>query len=142
MSLSTPRFELLDHTADVKVRAYGRDLKEAFAAAAWAMFALMMEPQDLAEREERSVAVSGDGYQELLVSWLNELLFLLDAEGLAFRRFHVSHLSPSELRATVAGERLDPGRHRVHGTTVKAATYHQVMVHEGDPCIVEVILDV
>jgi len=134
-------YEIVEHTADVGVRAYGATLAEAFAAAAEGMFSLMVELATVEPRLERRVALAEDGYPALLVGWLNELLYLHEVEGLVFCRFEVSRLTPTELQGAAWGELLDPARHQV-GVAVKAATYHRLVVEEGaNGARVQVILD-
>jgi SHS2 domain-containing protein len=77
-----------------------------------------------------------------VVSWLNELLFILDVEGLVFRRFEVMELTDTGLRARCYGERLDARRHNLKGG-IKAATYHMLRVaREDDVHSIRVIFDV
>lgn len=134
-------FELIEHTAEVGIRAWGGDLREAFAEAARGMFSLMVDLDAVDERESRRVEVTAEDREDLLVRWLNELLFLVDTEGLVFRAFDIERLGERELAATARGERLDPARH-LPLTGVKAATYHQLLVEAGPPARVAVILDV
>lgn len=134
-------FRLVEHTADVGVEAWGDDLAEAFAEAARGMTSVMVDLDAVEERERRRVAVSADDREDLLVRWLNELVFLFDTERLVFRRFEVQRLTDGELVADAWGERLDPARH-VPGTLVKAATFHGLSVDPGPPAHARVILDV
>lgn len=121
------RFDIIEHTADTGVVAYGADLKEAFANVACGMFSLMADPEAVEEKVCRQVEVEADDYEDLVVSWLNELLFLLDVERLVFRRFEVVELSHTGLKARCYGEKLDAERHGLRGG-IKAATYHMLRV--------------
>jgi len=136
-----PRFEYLEHTADVGIAAYGDDLREAFANAAYGMFSLIAELDSVAEREMRNISLSASDVEGLLVDWLNELLFLFDAEGLLLQRFDITRLEDGVLEARVYGEKADPSRHELK-MAVKAATYHRLKVERGRPCRVQVILDI
>lgn len=140
-------FEFLDHTAEIGVRAWGRDLAEAFAEAARGMFAVMYETGPVNESLAREVEVAAPDPEALLVEWLNSLLYLATVDHAVFGRFEVSIEPPKEgaewrLRATAYGEPVDPGRHSF-GLEVKAATYHGLKVQSLDGrAEVEVILDV
>jgi len=134
-------FELIDHTADVGILATGEDLREAFALAAQGMFSVIVELEDVAEVECREVRVEAPDLDSLLVAWLNETLFLFDAEGMVFKRFQVSELSQKSLRALCWGERADPEKHRFK-TGVKAATYHMLRIESNDVARIHVILDI
>ena len=135
-----PRFEILDHTADIGLAAYGADLKEAFASAAYGMFSIIAELDRVGARVKRRVEVSAPDQKELLVAWLNELLYLFDAENLLLSRFEVEEMEPGHLTATVAGERANPQRHGMK-TAIKSATYHMLEIKEGDGVRVQVIFD-
>ncbi len=136
-----PRFKIIDHTADIGIAACGSDLEEAFANVAYGMFSLMADLDQVREDLSRDIDVHASDQEALLVAWLNELLYLSDVERAIFRRFEISSLGEDRLRATVYGERIDASRHQLK-TSVKAATYHLLMVEKGDGCRVQVILDI
>jgi SHS2 domain-containing protein len=126
-----PPFEILEHTADAGIVAHGGNMAEVFANAAAGMFALMVELNDVRRVEERQVNVEGRDYEGLIVRWLTELLYYVDAEEMLFSRFIVDEVSGKRLRARVFGERIDPERHRLH-FGVKAVTRHMLEVTAED----------
>lgn len=136
-----PGFEILEHTADVGLVAYGSDLKEAFANAATGLFSLIAELDEVEERVSYPVEVQAPDEEALLVAWLNELIYLFETEHVVFRRFEVRELAAGRLEAEVYGEPFDPSRHQLK-TGVKGATYHMLEVSRADGCRVQVILDV
>lgn len=140
-------YEFLDHTAEIGVRAWGKDLAEAFAEAARGMFAVMYPADAVGDALARQVEVSAPDPEALLVEWLNALLYQATVDHAVFGRFDVTVEAPKNggewrLRATVRGEPVDPNRHPF-GLEVKAATYHGVKVEASDGrAEVQVILDV
>lgn len=116
-------FEIVNHTADVGIIAYGRDIEELFCNAALALFSLITEPQSIYEKSHLNLKVSSDGTDSLLVEWLNELIYSFDAKHILFNRFDIERLTENELKATCHGEGFDPMKHRIK-RGVKAATYH------------------
>src|SRR3990170_3498525 len=100
------RFDILDHTADAAIRAYGQSAEELFENAAQGMFALMFDPGEVPKSERRTFSLQAESAEDLLVSWLRELLFFFETEHIAFGEFHVSSLSlPTEGKAcTIVGE--------------------------------------
>ncbi len=126
-----PPFEILEHTADAGIVAHGGSLTELFANAAAGMFALMAEPEDVRPAEERRIEVEARDREGLMVRWLTELLYHLDAEEMLFSRFEVEEVSETRLRARAFGERIDPERHRLH-FGVKAVTRHLLEVGQED----------
>ena len=135
------RFEVIEHTADVGIAAYGADLKEAFANAAYALFSLMTDVDSVSDNVRRDVEVAADNREELLVAWLNELIYLFEVNDVLFSRFDVGELSDTRLKAACYGEHIDPRRHKMKAG-VKAATYHMLKVEEGDGCRVQVLFDI
>jgi SHS2 domain-containing protein len=135
------RFEIMDHTADVGIVAYGDDLEEAFANSAYGMFSLMADLDQVGDELCRDIDVRAMDQEALLVSWLNELLYLSDVDRAIFRRFEISSLDEDRLQGKAYGEKIDTSRHQLK-TSVKAATYHMLKVERGNGCRVQVILDI
>jgi len=125
------RYETFDHTADMGVRVFGRTAEELFANAAYALSDLLTDLNHVRERLAYDLHVEAADREELLVRWLNELLFLAESPGYLFKRFSISHLSPTSLQAVAHGESFDPSRHKFN-REIKAVTYHQVAVKEED----------
>ncbi|HJW76703.1 MAG TPA: archease [Thermoleophilia bacterium] len=139
----TTGFTLIDHTADVGVRAWGGSEEAVFEEAAKGMFSLVCDPGTVArlERLEVSVEAASADHELLLVAWLNELLYLFEARRILFSGFRIIELGESGLMAEVTGETMGP-QHAVCGG-VKAATYHGLkLTHTGEGWEAEVILDV
>jgi len=126
-----PPFEVLEHTADAGIVAYAGSLEELFANAAAGMFSLMADLDSVHPAEQRDIAIEARDRETLLVRWLTELLYYLDAEEMLFCRFEVEEATETRLRARAFGERIDPGRHRLH-FGVKAVTRHMLEVTPED----------
>ena len=135
------RFEVIDHTADVGIVAYGKDLKEAFANAAFGMFSLIADLEKVRGSISREIDVQSTDQEALLVDWLNELLYLFDVEHIIFKRFEITALSQKKLKAKVYGEKIDTSRHQLK-TAVKAATYHMLKIEKNKGVRVQLILDI
>jgi len=134
-------FEIIEHTADVGIKAYGTSVKEAFANAARGLFSLITELDDVEEVEYRDIEVTAPDRESLLVEWLNELIYLFDVENIIFRRFDITRLSDTQMRVRSYGEKVDSSKHKLK-TGVKAATYHMLRIDRGNGCRVEVLFDI
>jgi SHS2 domain-containing protein len=135
-------FEILDHTADVGIIAYGTDVKELFSNAALALFSLITAPESVEEKVHLDLEVSSEDRDSLLVEWLNELIYLFDVKHILFNRFDIESLTHNQLKATCYGEDFDPMRHKIK-IEVKAATYHMLKLDkDGDGYKVQIILDI
>lgn len=135
------RYILVEHTADMGFIAYGKDKKELFSNAAFALFSIMTDLNKVKERASWQVEVNASDEIELLVKWLNELLYLFDGERALLSRFDIKELNPGFITAQVFGEVRDPARHTVK-TGVKAATYHMLEIVKNKYYHAQVILDI
>ena len=134
------RFQLIEHTADTGLIAYGNNLAEAFANAAYGLFSIIAELNTVREVESLPVAVSAEDAESLLFEWLNHLIYIFDVERLLFKRFDITEFTEHNLKATCWGERYESPRHQLN-LGVKSATYHMLKV-DGEKNRVQVIFDV
>lgn len=134
------RYELIEHTADVGLVAYGNSLAEAFGNAAFGLFSIIADLDNVEERECRALDLGEEDAEALLFEWLNSLVYIFEVEMLLFKRFDIQDFDGYHLKATCYGEKYDPSRHHLK-TGVKAATYHMLKVDKGKNQV-QVILDV
>ena len=135
------RFAVIEHTADIGIVAYGSDLKEAFANAAYGFFSLITEPRRIRATIKREIEVRADDLEGLMVAWLGEFIYLFDVEQLLFKKFVIEEFSQTHLKATVYGEKVDQQRHRLK-LGIKAVTRHQLSVVARDGVEARVIFDI
>jgi SHS2 domain-containing protein len=147
MSTGAAPFEFLeDVTSDLCFVAWGATLPDVFAAAAEALLdATVAQREALRAAERRHLELLEPDLELLLLRFLNELVYLRDAEALLLRPQELRvEASPGEARlvAELVGERIDPARHHLR-SDVKAATAHGLtVVREGDRFRATVTLDV
>jgi len=135
------KFKFFPHTADVKFRAYGKNLEEVFENSIYAVFRSLTD-EKIIEKKKIKIKVSGRGLDNLLYNFLEEILFLIDAKNFFVRR--VLNLKIDEkkfkLRAEFVG---DDGENYEIFSHVKAVTYNEMFVKKiGDKWFVQVVLDV
>jgi len=124
-------FEFLDHTGDEGIAVYGSSAEELFQHAAQGFFAILLDEGRIETKETRAIALAGDGYEDLMVRWLSELLYLFETELLIFKEFDIHELDGDHLSAAAKGERFDNTRHTI-AREIKAVTYHQLDVKRKD----------
>lgn len=122
-------YRLIEHTADMGIEATGENRADLFIQAARALRE-MISAAEAAPREERIVEVEGEDAAELMVRWLNEILFLFETQGFFPADFRIEEIGEKKVRARVAGEPFDHERHPVE-REVKSVTYHQLEVGES-----------
>ena len=142
MPVSERGWEHFEVEADVGVRGWGATRAEAFAQATLGVFALLVTPEDVQERERREVRAQADSPEALLVAWIDECLYVHEIEGFAACDVEVTECSDTVVHGRLLGEPIEPGRHRL-GTVVKGATLHGISVTaENDRHQVRIIVDV
>ncbi len=136
-------FQIVDHTADIAVRASGRDLPATFCNAAKGMFSLITDLRKVRVSEKMVIDLTARDLPELLVEWLNELLFHFDSRQLLFKNFVITELKSTGLKAECWGEKVDKTRHELK-RGIKAATFHRLKIGPAKFGLYEVtvILDI
>lgn len=149
-------YRYLDHPADVGFEVRAKTLPEIFAGAALALCDYGWDLATVRPRQSISLRARAATLEDLLFSWLAEILFLTDAEGWVFRKFRVERVeqTPAPARSSSAaqklweivgearGEKFQKKRHRSR-TYIKAVTYHQLSVEQTPRgCRATVFLDV
>jgi SHS2 domain-containing protein len=127
----TRGWEHFEVEADVGVRGWGDSRAAAVAQATLGVFALLVDPAEVEPREVREVRAQADGPETLLVSWIDECLYVHDIEGFVVREVEMTVCTDTLAHGLLRGEPLDPSRHQV-GTVVKGATYHTVALSVVD----------
>jgi SHS2 domain-containing protein len=128
-------YRFVDHTAELEIELEAESA-EGVLEQALSAFAELVGPAAGGEPVERRVVVDAADLPALLASWLDELVFLAETEGLVPERADLV-LSGLELSAVVSGRRGAP-RH-----LVKALTLHRLRLkHENGVWRGRVVLDV
>ena len=126
-------YKLLNHTADVRLLAWGKTRKELFANAVKAMFDLMVEIPDnkkINPLEEKTVKITGNDLEDTLINFLRETLYLFNGNG-----WLVIGCEPLELTAkSIVARLLGQPYKRLNNplkTEIKAVTYHGLSIDKS-----------
>lgn len=135
---------MFEHTADVGLRVRANDLEDLFQSAAEGVFDYIVSNREqVLEEESETVSLSADSREQLLIDWLNELIFLCETRHRLYKRFEVRLTKDGQiLEAKISGEPIDRDRH-ILDHEVKAVTYHGATLNQlGDAWEAELILDI
>jgi SHS2 domain-containing protein len=129
------RFREQEHTADRALRVWGRGLADLLVGAARGMCTLMGDSEDLVPEVWRTIRLQADDREALLVEWLNELLYLVEAEGLLFIDFRIESVTDSGTARAGAGgatmvAHVGGAVAPVTRGSIKAATFHDLKLVE------------
>jgi SHS2 domain-containing protein len=127
----------IEHTADWELHVWAPDLAALLEQAARGMFALSGAKLKTGDRIERKIELQAEDAETLLVTFLSELLFAAESEGLGFDIYKL-HLDGYHLQAELQGAELC-GQNK----EIKAVTYHRLAVKEtGNGLEVNIVFDV
>ena len=138
-------YAFVDHTADVAADLTGRSAADLFASAAHALTDTITDLATVQPVVTQSVTLDAGSIEDLLVDWLNELLYRFEVRNLLVSASAVTvreHHGRWYLEGSVAGDTFDPARHPSR-VLVKSATYHGLHVtHEHDTWKTRIVFDI
>lgn len=124
-------YKTFNHTADLGVEICGPDCNQLFINAGRTLFDLICGTSAIDKKTAVPVTVEGSGYDDLMINWLRELLYLHQVKGYLLSTFIIHELDAFHLIATVTGEQFDARRHELL-REIKAVTYHQLTIEQGE----------
>ncbi len=135
------KFEYLNHTADLKFRAYGLTLKKVFKNTVKAMFKSIYKGK-VSSEIKKEINIKGKNLEELMYNFLEEFIFLVETEGFFFSKFKklVVDKNKHEINAIVMGDYI--GNYKI-SFDIKAVTYNEMFVKKiKNKWVSQVVLDV
>ena len=134
-------YRVIDVAGDVGLRVEGRTLEECFVNAGLGLYSLITDLDQIKQKKQIEIEISEESLDNLLVSFLNELIFNFDAYGFIGNTIELK-IEKNSLKAKVQGETFDPEKHE-RRLLVKAATYHNLILkQENTHWIAEIIFDI
>ena len=139
------QYKFLEHTADAKFQAYGKNIEEAFANAAIAMFTILTDTKKIEQKKKKKIEVKGTDLKALLVNFLEEFIYMLDADNFLLNTIENIKIKKAiggyELSAEAVGD-LNPEKYKTKGD-IKAVTYNEMEIkEEKGNCMVQVVVDI
>ncbi|MFX0083155.1 MAG: archease [Candidatus Hodarchaeota archaeon] len=140
-------FEFIDHTADVRVKSWGKTLEDAFSQTALSLMATITPNLTLISTNiEKKIEIESEDKYALCFDFLSEFLYLFDVEELVFSYISVQSIEKIEekykLKAVVKGEKFDKNKHEI-GTEVKAITYSFMNIEEKKNKVeIDIVFDI
>lgn len=135
-------YEYLEHTADVKFKAFGKTIEEAFSNAIVATFNLLISPKEVKPKTIYKITASAHDLEALLFDTISEIIFLFDAKEFVLskvKRIKIDLNEEPSLLAVLEGDKASNYNIR---SVVKAVTYNEMFVKESkEGWTIQVVLD-
>jgi SHS2 domain-containing protein len=133
-------FKFLEHTADIKFRAFGKNIDEVFDNSALALKEIICGKMKIKKKKEKIIKIKGKDFESLLYKFLEEIIYLLDAENFLISSIKEIKIKNLELKAVITGDEV---KNYKFTNNVKAVTYNEMFVKkEKGKWISQAVIDV
>ena len=133
------KYKFLKHTADIKFQSYGKTLNEIFENSVLAVSEYISRGAKIKSAKGRIIDVSGTDLESLFYNFLDELIYLLDAENFLATKAKVT-IRGYNLHAELFGDKASNYKDL---DAIKAATYAEMYIKKtGDTWEAQAVLDV
>jgi len=123
MAQQMHKFEFLDHMADIKIKVQGKTLNEIFENSVLAVAQYSSGGEKIESKKGKVIEVSGDDNESLFYNFLDEIIYLIDAEGFIASKAQVT-LRGFNLKAELYGDSTK----KYDLEAIKAATYAEMSI--------------
>jgi protein archease len=142
LDLTRLKHKIIDHTADICVRVFGNSMEEIFVGSSKAMMEIITDVEKVNPSKEILIRARGENYEELLVKWLQEILYLHEVKKMVFKDFEIKIENGTKAVGKAYGEKIDVDRHEFY-SNVKAVTYHNLkIISSKDKYRVDIVFDI
>ncbi len=135
-------YKIIDTTADIGIEVWGENFKELLEESVRGMVSIMYDLQKINGNKSLNIEIEGFDKEDLLISLLNEIIYLRDAKKFLVKDIEIKDLSENRLSAILYGDIFDPQIHEIL-EDIKAATYHNIEIKKENGLIKsQIIFDV
>lgn len=117
------KYEILEHKADLKIRAFGKTKEELFQNALFGMSESMKPEIKGKTKTKRSIKIKSLDLPALLVDFLSEVLYLIQANKEIYKDIKFKKFTNTRIEAELIGQKVER-----FGEDIKAVTYHGLEV--------------
>ncbi len=135
-------YKFIPHTADIGVQISSSSLTGLYENSAKALFDIIAGLCNISRKIKKHIVLTAPNKEELLIRWLNELLYFFSVHYMVFSDFKITFLDDKNIKATVFGEVYKDRGYAIK-REIKAATYHGLNLEKiGNRYKTTIIFDV
>lgn len=129
-------FEEIEHPSDIRIRFSGKTMEELFENAGLGMFSMITDLSGVRSVKKIKISLSAESStpEDLLVIWLEKLLYYFEVEDMILSRFNIKKITFDDngayLNAEISGEKTGDNKHNIINM-IKAPTYHLLSIREN-----------
>jgi SHS2 domain-containing protein len=120
------QYEILEHPADLKIRAFGKTKEELFFNTLKGMTE-SLKPEMGEMIAKRTIKISSPDLGALLIDFLSEVLYLIQTNKEIYTNINFKKLTDIDLEGELIGRKT-----KRFGEDIKAATYHDLDIHQKE----------
>ena len=133
-------YEILDHTADIKIRVFGNSFIDILVNSAFATSDILY-PGETKQDRNHEFEITGSSDDQVLVRLLNELVYILQTEKLLFKFFEIERTGNNLYSIQCRGTKIKDSDEINYD--IKGVTYHDLLLEKtGDKFKAEFVIDV
>ena len=125
------RYKYIDHTSDLGVEIYGKDLPGLFANGLFAIFDNILDLSTVEIKITKKIELSTQSTEDFLMDWLRELVFIFATEYFIAKQVNYIRIEDNKLSAEISGEIFDTNRHKIK-IEIKTPTYHMFKINKTE----------
>jgi SHS2 domain-containing protein len=125
------KYEILEHKADLKIRAFGKTGEELFSNTLLAMTECQ-KGENFGPGVEREIKIKSPDLETLLVDFLSEVLYLSQVNREIYNNIKFKKFTDTEIKGELIGQKV-----KRFGEDIKAVTYHGLDIHQREDGIWE-----
>ncbi|MBI2042018.1 MAG: archease [Candidatus Nealsonbacteria bacterium] len=129
------QYEVLEHTGDFRIRAFGKTKEDLFLNAMLGMIAGLRPEIQGSESKIQNLKIKSYDLNALLVDFLSEVLYLIQTNKVIYDKVEFIKLSDTEIEAELSGHNIER-----FGGDIKAATYHGLDITKNNDGIWEAMI--
>ncbi len=134
------KYKFLEHTADIKFQAFGKNIGEVFENSALALKEAICGKKKIKGTKEKVIKIKGKDFESLMYKFLEEILYLLDSGNFLISKIKEIKIKDFTLKAVLSG---DNAKNYWFTNNVKAVTYNEMFIKKkGNSWVSQVVLDV